>query len=74
MSETDRPDSKPPESTVFCRRTQRDLPVHEHQDCPYCHRAEDVDTGVHGKFCNFDPEKDPVSFGFPDETTRRQSG
>ncbi|MBK8979920.1 MAG: hypothetical protein IPM29_28820 [Planctomycetes bacterium] len=71
---TDTPKAQPPESRVFCRRTQRELPVHDHQDCPYCHGKEQVHTGVHTKFCGYDPEKDPVSFGFPEDSERLQRG
>lgn len=72
---TDKHDAEPiPESRVFCRRVQRELPVHEHQGCPYCHAEQQVDTAVHAKFCNFDPEQDPVSFGFPDDSDRMRRG
>ena len=30
--------------------------------------------GDHGTFCDYDPEKDPISFGFPPDGTRHQTG
>jgi hypothetical protein len=52
---------------VFCHRLQRPLPLEEHEKCLYCFgEAGEILTGDHTKFCDFDPKKDPINFGFPD--------
>ena len=52
---------------VYCRRVKRPLPLAEHERCPYCFgETGEIKTGEHEKFCDFDPEKDPVNFGFPE--------
>jgi hypothetical protein len=52
---------------IHCRRLGRSLPVEEHVKCLYCFgQAGEILTGDHAKFCDFDPEKDPIHFGFPD--------
>lgn len=57
----------PAEGKVFCRRLQRPLPVAEHEKCLYCFGgAAEIRTGDTARFCDFDPEKDPIQFGFPD--------
>ena len=64
------------EKTVFCVRNQVHKPVSEHLGCPYCFgktRAV-VDRGEHQQFCDFDPDKDPTSFGFPENSTRNLKG
>jgi len=54
------------EACVSCRRLNRDLPICEHLRCPYCYgRSVDVRASDHATFCDFDPARDPVSFGFP---------
>ena len=69
MNEKQRP-QKPlvlAEGEVFCRRLKRPLPLAEHEKCCYCFgEAGEIGTGEHGKFCDFDPSKDPINFGFPD--------
>ena len=56
-----------PEGHVFCRRLRRALPVDEHSKCSYCFGSEgEIETGRHECFCDFDPKKDPINFGFPD--------
>ncbi len=56
-----------PPAEVFCRRLERALPVGEHTDCPYCFgKKGDVQTTEHARFCDFEPGKDPIQFGFPD--------
>ncbi len=60
---------------VQCRRTGQDYDCDTHVRCPYCFGVEkDVATGEHEQFCDFDPEQDPVSFGFPMESERVQRG
>lgn len=52
---------------VHCRRLDRVLPVGEHAECPYCFgKSAQIQTGEHGNFCDFKPEEDPISFGFPE--------
>lgn len=61
--------------SLLCRRTGERLPLEEHKHCVYCFgRAEEVETGLHARFCGFDPERDPVHFGFPPGTTRDLDG
>ena len=60
---------------VRCRRTGEKYSPDEHHRCPYCYGAiADVAEGDHETFCDFDPEKDPVQFGFPENGTRHQTG
>ncbi len=60
---------------IHCRRVDKKLAPCEHEACPYCHGSKaQVETGEHGLFCNYDPEKDPVHFGFPNEGTRDLKG
>ena len=43
--------------------------------CPYCFGGDkEVATGDHEKFCDFEPGKDPVSFGFPKDSERLTRG
>jgi len=60
---------------VLCRRTGQELPIDEHQNCPYCFgRAQDIANGQYTRFCDFVPGRDPVHFGFPEGTTREREG
>ena len=53
--------------TVYCKRLRIPLPIAEHAKCLYCFGGRDgIRTGDHSKFCDFDPAKDPIQFGFPD--------
>jgi hypothetical protein len=57
----------PAEQTVYCRRLLRPLPLSEHKQCSYCFGEEgEIAEGDHEKFCDFDPAKDPINFGFPE--------
>lgn len=61
---------------VFCVRNQCEKGADEHLGCPYCfgkHR-EVVEEGERKEFCDFDPDKDPTSFGFPEGTSRNLKG
>lgn len=62
--------------SVFCVRNQIDKPIDEHLRCPYCFgRTHDViEGGERRRFCDYDPQKDPVCFGFPEGTTRNLKG
>lgn len=59
---------------VYCVRNHTTKKASEHLRCPYCfgRSREVVEAGEHERFCDFDPEKDPVSFGFPEGSTRAQ--
>ena len=51
---------------VHCRRIDGALTVSEHLRCPYCFGTRnDVAEGAHTDFCDFDPARDPLTFGFP---------
>ena len=56
---------------VRCRRLDKDLPVAEHAECPYCFgNKQQIGTGDHAEFCDFKPGVDPINFGFPPDTSR----
>jgi hypothetical protein len=61
---------------VFCTRNRVDKEAEEHLSCPYCFgkKVEVVENGERREFCDYDPEKDPTNFGFPEESSRNQSG
>jgi hypothetical protein len=61
---------------VFCVRNQVDKSAPEHLSCPYCFgkKCEQVENGERKQFCDFDPDKDPTSFGFPEGSTRNLKG
>jgi hypothetical protein len=60
---------------VRCHRLERKLPVDEHYQCAYCLGSKEaIQTGDHKEFCDFDKEKDPVHFGFPEDTSRHERG
>ncbi len=60
---------------IECRRTGMAYQVGEHRQCPYCFGDErEVASKEHGKFCDFEPGKDPINFGFPEDNTRRERG
>ena len=60
---------------VSCRRTGETFDPEAHGRCPYCFGSKsDIRPGNHKDFCDYDPEKDPVSFGFPSDSARAQHG
>lgn len=59
---------------LLCRRTGRRLPPQEHARCPYCFGREDVTSGLHERFCDYEPERDPLHFGFPPDAKRDVAG
>lgn len=60
---------------TFCRRLGQPLSVTEHKSCSYCHgRESDIRSHDHARFCDYDPDKDPLIFGFPDSHGRHQDG
>ena len=62
--------------TVFCVRNQTEKPAEEHLGCAYCfgRRVEVVEGGERREFCDYDPDKDPTAFGFPEGTSRNLKG
>jgi len=60
---------------VECRRTGQAYDVEEHLRCPYCFgEKNDVASAKHGRFCDFEPGKDPINFGFPENSSRNREG
>lgn len=58
-----------------CRRTNKDYSFEDHLRCPYCFGNEkDLETRDHGEFCDYDPSRDPVHFGFPEDSDRHTRG
>ena len=65
----------PSEEKVPCPRLDKLRTVEEHEDCPYCFGSpDDVKAGPRPKFCDFDPEKDPLNFGFPMDSSHLTKG
>jgi hypothetical protein len=63
------------ELSVHCPRLGKDRTVEKHAECPYCFgKAGDVAPGERPRFCDFQPGEDPVTFGFPTDTTRNRAG
>jgi hypothetical protein len=62
--------------TLRCRRTGQMFDVPTHARCPYCFADEDTIAkgGQYEDFCGFDPEKDPINFGFRHDSTRNENG
>jgi hypothetical protein len=58
-----------------CRRLARLVDLEEHESCPYCfgHRKELL-TGRYETFCDWQPGRDPIQFGFPPGTRRELYG
>jgi len=59
-----------------CRRTGQMFNVPEHARCPYCFADDETiaKRGDYADFCDFDPEKDPINFGFRPDSTRNENG
>jgi hypothetical protein len=57
---------------VFCLRNHSSKEAGEHMACPYCFgkKRELIEDGERKDFCDYDPDKDPVTFGFPDDSSR----
>jgi len=65
----------PAERTVMCRRTDQPTTVTEHARCPYCFgELAEIRAGDHRQFCDFDPSRDPINFGFPPDGSRHLHG
>lgn len=51
---------------VFCQRIQEPVSVKEHRGCAYCFgTVKAIEEGDHKEFCDYDPDRDPLQFGFP---------
>jgi hypothetical protein len=60
---------------LLCKRTGEQVEVATHAECPYCFgRAAEIEEGRHEAFCDYQPEKDPMHFGFPADTSRDVQG
>lgn len=58
---------------VYCARVRDMRSVDEHLHCPYCFAPPTlIETADHTKFCDFEPGKDPVNFGFPEWSHRNK--
>jgi len=58
--------NQPDPGEIPCQRVQRPLSSRKHLRCPYCFGDENaVKAGKHADFCEFNPDRDPVNFGFP---------
>lgn len=57
---------------VFCVRNHVSKSSEEHLQCPYCFgkKREVVDEGDRQDFCDYHADTDPVTFGFPEESSR----
>ncbi|MBK7580527.1 MAG: hypothetical protein IPI67_10015 [Myxococcales bacterium] len=62
--------------TLRCRRTGQMFSADEHARCPYCAASAETiaASGDYTQFCDYQPNVDPVHFGFPDDTSRNKGG
>ncbi|MBI5535435.1 MAG: hypothetical protein HY898_22085 [Deltaproteobacteria bacterium] len=61
---------------VYCVRNRLMKDANEHASCPYCFgkKHEAIEKGERSDFCDFNPDKDPISFGFPEDSGRNSRG
>lgn len=61
---------------VYCARNRTAKTIDEHLACPYCQGRARLIAEDDGRkrFCSYDPATDPVSYGFPEETSRNRLG
>jgi hypothetical protein len=61
---------------VYCVRNRLMKEAGEHISCPYCFgkKKELVENGERSEFCDYNPDKDPISYGFPEDTNRNLRG
>jgi len=58
-----------------CRRLDRLVDLDEHESCPYCFgRREELASGRYEAFCDWQPGRDPVHYGFPPDLRRELFG
>ena len=61
--------------TVHCRRVDAAKTVEEHADCPYCFgKHDEIESEDRARFCSYDPDKDPIIYGFPPDSHRQRNG
>jgi hypothetical protein len=67
---------EPGPKKVYCVRNRLMKNTEEHVGCPYCFgkKREAIENGERTDFCDYDPDKDPICFGFPNDTTRASRG
>jgi hypothetical protein len=71
MSISKRSEARSPAGTVHCVRVDAPRALAEHEACPYCFgRGRDVESGDRQRFCDYERERDPVVFGFPQGLSR----
>ena len=65
-----------PKKPVFCLRNHTSKEAEEHMSCPYCFgkKREVIEGGERKEFCDFDPDNDPITFGFPGDSSRNAGG
>jgi hypothetical protein len=65
-----------PKKPVFCQRNRTSKEADEHMACPYCFgkKRELVEDGERKEFCDYDPDQDPITFGFPEGSSRNAGG
>ena len=60
---------------IRCRRTGQLYSLAECPRCPYCYGDDDaVASARREEYCDFDPKRDPVHFGFPPGAARDLRG
>lgn len=61
---------------VFCLRNHTGKAAEEHMACPYCFgkKRELIENGERKEFCDYDPDQDPITFGFPEGSSRNAGG
>ena len=65
------PTAPPSDDPVYCQRSGVLKTTDEHRACPYCFgKAAQVHSGDRRSFCDYDAEKDPPVFGFPEGSSR----
>ena len=75
MSENEPPQPESDSGHVECRRTGQSYAPSKHERCPYCFgTAADVVPCAYENFCDFQPGRDPISFGFPEDGRRFRTG
>ncbi|MDJ0975071.1 MAG: hypothetical protein QNJ98_11470 [Planctomycetota bacterium] len=74
--DTPNPTPKMKLKSLKCRRTGQVYSMAQHAECPYCYApVETIEKGgSYENFCTYDEKKDPISFGFPPDSSRAQHG
>ncbi len=66
----------PTQRRVFCVRNHVSKATDDHLGCPYCFgkKRELVEDGQREEFCDYSPDDDPLTFGFPEGSARNAGG